>query len=402
MIEGGMELETIQNDFKSNRILAADYLLNHREKIKTLWEARVFEKGASKGEGEFPLIANSLGVFLDELAMILQQLDPAPEGLSENAMTKIYGGEKAIIEGYPLSRLLWEFSLVREVITTELQKGIALSHEVRTLIDRTIDSAMSLAASEFEKVQNLQLQKTLAKAEASNRDLDQFAMVAAHDLNSPLATVTSLLELLKECVLRSAPPEASEYILYMEQTLMRMRSLITSLLEYARLAQTKTNFQKLSLNDVLLTSLQNLAHLIEETGAQVRYENLPEIIGDFNLLGQVFQNLISNSIKYRGPLTPEIKISVVETSQMLWLFSVKDNGVGFEVKDNEEIFSLYKRLKNKDDLPGAGIGLATCRKVIELHGGKIWATSNPGAGSTFFFTLPQKTPLGLQKEKVIH
>jgi len=389
VIGGDMEFETIQNDLKSDRILAADYLLNRREKIKTLWESKVFEKRALSNGSQFPLIANSLGIFLDELAMILRQVDPAPEGLSENAMAKIYGGEKAVIEGYPLSRLLWEFSLVRETITTELQNGIVLNHEVRTLIDRTIDSAMSLAASEFEKVQHLQLQKALAKAEASNRDLDQFAMVAAHDLNSPLATVTSLLDLLKDCIPGNAPAETSEYISYMEQTLLRMRSLITSLLEYARLVQTKTNFQKLALNDVLLASLQNLAHLIEETGTQVRCESLPEIIGDFNLLSQVFQNLISNSIKYRGPLTPEIKISVVETSERMWLFSVKDNGVGFEVKDNEEIFSLYKRLKNKDDLPGAGIGLATCRKVIELHGGKIWAVSSPGAGSTFFFTLAQ-------------
>lgn len=384
-----MEFERDQDHVKSPRTSAATYLSKNRDRIKTLWELKVFEGSTIIDDDRFPVIANSLGIFLDELATILQQNDPLPERLSEYAMSKVYGGEKAIVEGYPLSRLLWEFGLVRETVIQELQKGVNLTPEVHSLIDKTIDVAMSLAATEFEKVQSDQLQSMLAKAEASNRDLDQFATIAAHDLNSPLATVTSLLDLLTECIPKNSPPEAFDYIRYTERALIRMRGLVTSLLEYARLGKSAVGFQKVVLTDALLGSLQSLAHLIEQTHAQIEYPPLPDIVGDFNLLSLVFQNLISNSIKYRSTAAPKIEISLIETDPRKWIFSIKDNGIGFEVKDKEEVFKLYKRLKNSSDQPGAGIGLATCRKIIELHGGTIWAESHPGVGSTFFFTLPR-------------
>ncbi|WP_413287692.1 sensor histidine kinase [Bdellovibrio sp. HCB337] len=383
-----MDFETIRSDLNSNRTLAGVFLSKNRDKIKTIWEQKIAERNLKIDGDKLPVIAKALGIFIDELSLMLQQTDSAPEKLTEHAMSKLYGGEKAIVEGYPLSRLLLEFGLVREIIIAELQKGISLAPETHRFIDRTIDVAMSLAATEFEKVQNIRLQETIAKVEASNRDLDEFAMVAAHDLNSPLATVTSLLGLVRESVPGNSPHEVEEYIGYMEQTLTRMRSLVISLLEYARLSKSKTKFQKVLLADVLQAAVQNLTDLVEKNSARIEYGTLPEITGDFNLLSLVFQNLISNSIKYRGASGPEIKISILETNPKAWTVSIKDNGVGFETKDTEEIFKLYKRLENKTDQPGAGIGLATCRRIIELHGGKIWAESQPGKGSTFFFTLP--------------
>jgi signal transduction histidine kinase len=384
-----MELESVQNDARSSRLLAAGHLLKNREQIKSLWQKKVFEEISNTNGTIFPIMTNSLGTFLDELVEILRQTSPVPKKLSENAMSKIYGGEKALDERYSLSRLLQEFSIVRETISLELQDNHLLTQEVRAIIDKAIDIAMHLAATEFERVQHVALQLALSKAELSNRELEQFALIAAHDLNSPLATVTSLLSLLTDSIPSTSSNQVFEYIQFMEQTLTRMRTLVITLLEYARLGQLKTNFQKLSLNEVLSGALQNLTDLVQQNGAQVRSDSLPEVIGDVSLLSQVFQNLISNSIKYRGTQPPKIEISVTDKDPRSWLFSVKDNGVGFETTDAEEIFNLYKRLQNKINQPGAGIGLATCRRVIELHGGKIWAESHPMQGSTFFFTLPK-------------
>lgn len=383
-----MEFGPAQDSLNSSRTAAA-YLAKNADRIKTLWELKVFDRSSPADDDRFPVIASSLGVFLNELAAILRQSDPAPERLSEYAMSTVYGGQKAAVEGYPLSRLLWEFALVRETVIQELQRGINLAPEVHSLIDKTIDVAMSLAATEFEKVQSTQLQSLLTKAESSNRDLDQFAMIAAHDLNAPLATLTSLLDLLVESIPTNSPPEAKEYIGYMERALTRMRGLITSLLEYARLSKSTANFEKVDLTNTLQESLHSLSHLIEQTHAQVDHPRLPSIIGDFNLLSLVFQNLISNSIKYRSAAPPKIRITLIETDPQNWIFSVEDNGIGFEIRNKEEIFKLYKRLKTKSEQPGSGIGLATCRKIIELHGGTIWAESHPGVGSTFFFTLPR-------------
>lgn len=395
-----MDLEPVQADLKSRRFLTAEYLSKNRDKIKRLWELKATEKNLATVGNSFPVIGSSLGIFLDELAAMLLQNNPIPEKLSENAMSKIYGGERAIVEGYSLSRLLWDFGLVRETLIAELQQGMSLNPDVHCLIDRTIDVAMSLAATEFERVHNARLQEILAKAESSNRDLEEFAMVAAHDLNSPLATVTNLLELLRECIPATSPAEAAEYITYMEQTLTRMRSLVNSLLGYARLNKSTANFQKVLLVEALQAALQNLAHLIEQSETKIKYGSLPEVTGDFHLLSLVFQNLISNSIKYRGTLPPEIEISVLDTSSKNWLLSVRDNGVGFESKDQDEIFKLYKRLKNNSSPPGAGIGLATCRKIIALHGGRIWAESQPGLGSTFFVMLP-RNPIFESKDRKI-
>lgn len=386
-----MEIEPSREALATKRLLAAKYLLDCRVKIKTLWQQKVAEEILNSKEQKSPAMAASLEIFIDELATILQNNSPGPATLSEAAKAKIYAKEKGLQVEYNLSHLLKEFSVVREVITNELEEAHLLVPEVRNPIDKAIDEAMSLAANEFEKNQQQQLRATLARTEVSNRDLEQFAMIAAHDLNSPLATVTSLLSLLTQSISSNSSVETREYIEYMEQTLTRMRNLVISLLEYAKVAQSQAHFQTVSMNEVLKDSLKNMRTLIEQSKAVISTQDLPEVYGDRNLLTQVFQNLISNSIKYHGPETPEIKISATEYDQKCWFFTVKDNGIGFDAQNSEEIFSLYRRLKEKADKPGAGIGLATCRRVIGIHGGKIWAESRPGVGSTFFFTLPKSS-----------
>ena len=385
-----MDYDHVYQSSASCRLSVANFLLDRSDKIKSRWEALVSEKSSKINDPRFPAIANSLGTFLSELALILRRPESDPEVLSENAMSKIYGGQKAAVEGYPLSRLLWEFSLVREAVIKELQSELNLTPDVHSVIDRAIDASMSSAVTEFEKIQKSKLQATLAKVEASNKALDEFALIAAHDLNSPVATATGILELLNDSLASHSNPEASEYVEIIDRALTRMRGLITSLLEYARFGRS-SGFKNVDLNESLSASLQNLAQLIKTTNSKIESRPLPkEVRGDFNLLSLVFQNLITNSIKYRGSTNPKIEISVIEDPQV-WIISVKDNGMGFEAKDKEEIFSLYKRLKTQGEHPGAGIGLATCRKIIELHGGKIWAESSPNAGSTFYFSLPKSS-----------
>lgn len=384
-----MEIESSRETLTSKRLLAAKYLLDSRGKIKTLWQQKVEEEILDRKAQKSPVMATALEVFIDELATILKKNPPGPEKISEAARARIYAKENGIKLEYNLAHLLQEFSAVREIIMNELEEANLLVPEVRNPIHKAIDEAMSLAATEFEKNQQQQLRATLARTEVSNRDLEQFAMIAAHDLNSPLATVTSLLGLLTQSIPSNSSQETREYIEFMEQTLTRMRNLVISLLEYARVAQSQTHFQTISMSDVLKDSLQNMRTLIEQSKAVISSDKLPEVYGDRDLLSQVFQNLISNSIKYHGPENPDIKISVTEYDEKCWFFTVKDNGIGFEAQNSEEIFSLYRRLQEKADKPGAGIGLATCRRVIGIHGGTIWAESRRGLGSTFFFTLPK-------------
>jgi len=374
----------------SERLAASEQIVQSQARIKEIWEKKVREQVAEVQHTRSAILVDSFGIFLTELASILQQENPSPERLSESAMAKIHGGNRALFQGYSLSQLLLEFSVVREVLSEELHKYGVLTYGVRSIIDKSIDKSISSAVMEFERIQNENIKIALDHAESSNRDLEQLAFVAAHDLNSPLATISSLVDLLVEQVGDSVSSEGHEYINYIKETLLRMRSLIGNLLEYARLTKKKKLFQMVSLNEILKASLQNLKNEIEKSHAKVISIALPSVLGDPDMLVQVFQNLIANSIKYRGSQPPEIQINALERDPENWLVIVKDNGVGFEDKEKEDIFSLYKRAQDKSDIPGAGIGLATCRKVIELHGGKIWAESASGKGSTFYFILPKK------------
>jgi len=374
--------------WRERRMVSEQILLNH-ERFKEIWENKVRAQIMEVQNTVSTILVDSFGIFLIELAALLLQEPPCPEKLSESAMAKIHGGNRALFRGYSLTQLLLEFSVAREVLAEELQSQGILTNEIRSLIDKSIDRSLTAAVMEFERIQNANVKMALDKAESSNHDLEQLAFVAAHDLNSPLATISSLMELLAEDIGAGSSPETKEYIVYIQETLLRMRNLIGNLLEYARLTRMKKAFQRTSLNDVVIAAIQNLKDEIEKSQAQVVFKELPSISGDPDLLIQVFQNLIANSIKYRGKDPPKIDINAMEKDPETWLIKVKDNGVGFDEKDKEEIFRLYKRLQNQSEALGAGIGLATCRKVIELHGGKIRAESCPGQGSTFYFTLPK-------------
>ncbi|KHD87442.1 MAG: hypothetical protein OM95_14600 [Bdellovibrio sp. ArHS] len=232
-------------------------------------------------------------------------------------------------------------------------------------------------------------ENALNEAEISNRSLEQFAGVAAHDLKSPLATISGYLSLLEDELGQALP--GNEYIPIIEGAAERMRKLIDRLLGYARLGGKGIPFEEVDLNDVLKTTIQSLHSAIQETRTQIISDPLPTVHGDFELLSQLFQNIFSNSMKFRGDGPSEIRISSnKEPHEDFYVFRFKDQGIGFDPKHKENIFELYKTLHSGKRYSGSGIGLATCKKVVELHGGRIWAESKPGQGTSIFFTLPVK------------
>jgi two-component system sensor histidine kinase/response regulator len=224
----------------------------------------------------------------------------------------------------------------------------------------------------------------------SNEDLQQFAFAASHDLQEPLRTVTSFVSLLE----RSAAPKLSaaelEYLKYIADGSRRMWALIDDLLSYSQVGRKPSAREVVDLNTVLPWVLENLREGISESGADIQMDRLPSVSGDEAQLGQVFQNLIGNAIKYSRPGTkPIIHVSASQQNQH-WRITVQDNGIGIDASYLQVIFSPFKRLHGRE-IPGTGIGLAVCRRVIEAHGGEIWVESAPGRGSTFCFTLPETT-----------
>lgn len=219
----------------------------------------------------------------------------------------------------------------------------------------------------------------------SNAELEQFAYLASHDLQEPLRTVTSYVQLLKNRYKDQLDKDANEFIDFAVSGSNRMRNLINSLLQYSRANRVKA-FENVDCNELLDEVLENMNSIIQETGTTFYYKNLPVVHGDRVLLSELFQNLFSNSIKFRNGATPEINISCKEEKNH-YLFSVRDNGIGIDPKYSGKIFEIFQRLHTVDKYPGTGIGLAICRKIVERHGGKIWIESEAGNGSTFHFTI---------------
>lgn len=222
----------------------------------------------------------------------------------------------------------------------------------------------------------------------SNVELEQFAYVASHDLQEPLRMVTSYLQLLEKRYKDKLDKDATEFINYAVDGSSRMRTLILSLLDYSRINRVKS-FEDIDVKELLKEVLNDLANQIKENNVTIKLEALPSIFGDRVLISQLFQNLISNAIKFKGEKNPEIVISGKKEGNE-FLFSVKDNGIGIQKEYASKLFTIFQRLNTKENYPGTGIGLAICKKIVEKHSGKIWFESEFGKGSTFYFTLKEK------------
>jgi PAS domain S-box-containing protein len=223
----------------------------------------------------------------------------------------------------------------------------------------------------------------------SNRELEQFAYIASHDLQEPLRMVGSYTQLLEQRYGSLLDEDGREFLRFAREGATRMRELIDALLSYSRIDTRAQAFRPVSMDQVLDLTLTNLRASIEAANATVERTALPQVDGDPVQLGQVLQNLIGNAIKFRGPSPPHIWVSA-ERKGAVWQFSVKDDGIGIAPEYQDRIFIIFQRLHSREEYPGTGIGLAVCKKVVERHGGKLWveSTGTPGQGSAFYFTVP--------------
>jgi len=236
-----------------------------------------------------------------------------------------------------------------------------------------------------ENLEELVAQRTEELAR-SNRELEQFAYVASHDLQEPLRVVASYTQLLEGQYKGRLGEEADEFLHYIVDGVQRMQQLISDLLSFSRVGNRGKPLRPTDTGVVVERVLANLQKAIEETGAAVTHDPLPTVQADETQLVQLFQNLIGNAIKFRGQQPPRIHVSA-EAQDRRWCFSVRDNGIGIEPQYWEQIFAIFQRLHTRKKYPGTGIGLAICKKIVERHGGRIWLESRKGEGTTFFFTI---------------
>lgn len=245
-----------------------------------------------------------------------------------------------------------------------------------------------------------ELSRYAAKLELSNRELEQFAYVASHDMKEPLRMVASYTELLADEYRGKFDPQADRWMQYVTDGAKRMRELIDNLLEYSRIGAQQEPMCPVDLREVADLALTNLHMSLRETHCRIDVDPLPGILGNKLLLIQLFQNLIGNALKFRGSSAPVVRISCQLRADDCQI-DVQDNGIGIEPRYCRQIFRLFQRLHTRDEYPGTGIGLAVCEKIVAHHGGRIWVDSEPGRGSTFHFTLPLERSCEPNEERLL-
>jgi PAS domain S-box-containing protein len=275
------------------------------------------------------------------------------------------------------------------------EENLAMLHremEARNLKleEKTMELQRTRDELEFRVVMRTEdLAKTNRTLESSNIELQQFAYVASHDLQSPLRSISGFVQLLKMDYEEKLDDQARDYIRRTVQSIAQMQTLIHDLLSYSRVESRSRPFVTVSLLDVFHGSVSLLETSIRDAGGQVTCGELPVVLGDGSQLAQLMQNLISNGLKYHGTEPPHVHVSAKPgTKKNEWIVSVRDNGIGIDPKYFGRIFEIFKRLHDQKEYPGTGIGLAVCRRVVERHGGSIWVESEPGHGSSFRFSIP--------------
>jgi len=272
---------------------------------------------------------------------------------------------------------------IGQLATSFNEMASAIEHSHVQLEQRFNETEEAKRSLESEVVERKEVAAQLSR---SNQDLEQFANIASHDLQEPLRMVSSYTQLLERRYKDQLDADANEFIGYAVDGAKRMQSQINDLLTFSRVTTQGNSFEATDCSDVFETTLINLSESIEENGATVTRDSLPNVMADESQLVSVFQNLIGNGIKFHGDEPPRIHVSAVESGDD-WLFSFSDNGIGIESEFGERIFQIFQRLHGKTKYPGTRIGLAICKKVVERHGGRIWVESEPGKGSTFYFTI---------------
>jgi len=232
-----------------------------------------------------------------------------------------------------------------------------------------------------------ELKETMADLERSNQELEQFAYVASHDLQEPLRMVASFTQLLGKRYRGKLDSDADEFIGYAVDGANRMQALLNDLLMFSRVGTRSKAFTRTYCEAAFDQATGNMKVAVEQSGAEVTHDPLPTVMANEGQMVQLLQNLIDNAIKFRSQETPRIHVSAQKKGDQ-WVFSVRDNGIGIDPRYAERIFTIFQRLHTKEKYPGTGMGLTICKRIVERHNGRIWTESQPGEGSTFYFTIP--------------
>ena len=276
------------------------------------------------------------------------------------------------------------FELDGKIIALAISRDITERKKAEKTLKKSHDN-LELKVKE----RTIELEKVINELKHSNEELEQFAHVTSHDLREPLRMITSFLQLLEKRYDNQLDDDAHEFIEFAVDGAKRLDSMINDLLKYSQVKSMTREFVQVDTEKVLDDTILNLKVPIEENNAIITHDPLPKIIGDKEMLTQLFQNLISNSIKYRSDKPPKIHISAVEEENQ-YRFSVKDNGIGISPDHLKRIFVIFQRLHTHEEYIGTGIGLSIAQKIVHQFGGRIWAESEKGKGSIFYFTIPNR------------
>jgi signal transduction histidine kinase len=300
-----------------------------------------------------------------------------------------YSDESLIIDTVRKAKIFdyirkpWDANDLAERVKRAIE-SYTVAEEKRRLVDEILEknrtTEQTLASKEFI------LQGVQDELVRSNMELEQFAYLASHDLQEPLRKIASFCGLLQQNYQGKLSDDADRWIGFAVDGAKRMQTLINDLLNYSRVENRTEAPKETNCAEVVAQAISSLELTIKEAHACVTFDPMPVVMADKNQLTQVFQNLISNGIKFKGDARPAVHVSATKERDV-WLFSVKDNGIGISSDNHDKVFKIFKRLNHKESYPGNGMGLAICKRIIERLGGKIWLESEAGKGCTFKFTL---------------
>ena len=396
------------NEMAVQRRHAEQTLLESQARFRNFFEAGAIGMVMGDPEGRFVQVNEAfcrmIGYAEAELIGTPFQALVHPEDLASESVELIallkgqiphYQREERLI--HRQGHYLWvkvSVSLVRDAGGTPLHliAGITDIGDRRKAEEKIQSQLETIQRNEMELERHRDhlerlVEERTAELMRSNQELEHFAYVASHDLKEPLRKISNFTSMLERRYKGSLDEKADQYIHYVVDGAQRMEGLINDLLLYSRAGRGELEATSVDMEKVFQQTADDLGRAIEEAGAAVDHDPLPVVQGNRRQLGQLFQNLMANALKFRGEQPPRVHISAVKTGDE-WIFCVQDNGIGFDPEQQERIFGIFQRLHTRTEYPGTGIGLAVCKKIVERHGGRIWAESAPGRGARFYFSLP--------------